>query len=78
LILLPPSRYSEDIDLVQTHPGSIGPTLSVLRRLLDPWLGRPARDLAESSVTLVYRFTSEIPPVRRLRLKIEIHDLGAP
>jgi predicted nucleotidyltransferase component of viral defense system len=73
LILLPPSRYSEDIDLVQTHPGSIGPTLSVLRRLLDPWLGRPARDLAESSVTLVYRFTSEIPPIRRLRLKIEIH-----
>jgi len=31
LHLLPPARYSEDIDLVQVTPGSIGPTLKGIR-----------------------------------------------
>lgn len=73
LFIQPPSRYSEDIDLVQAKPGAIGDVLNALRRRLDPWLGRPKRSSSEASVTLVYRFESEVPPVRPLRLKIEIN-----
>ncbi len=71
LVLSPPSRYSEDIDLVQVHPGPIGGLLDGIRNRM-AWLGEPGRDLAETSATLLFRFESEIPPVRRLRLKIEI------
>lgn len=73
LALVPPGRYSEDVDLVQSTAGPIGPLLSGIRRRLDPWLGTPTRDQAASSVTLLYRFDSEVPPVRRLRLKVEIN-----
>lgn len=47
--------------------------LNGIRRRLDPWLGRPRRSSSEASVTLTYRFESEVPPVRLLRLKIEIN-----
>lgn len=66
-------RYSEDIDFVQIQSGSIGVILDGIRRLIDPLLGTPTRDLKEGSVVLNYRFSSEIPPVVRLRLKIEIN-----
>jgi len=66
-------RYSEDIDLVQIRSGSIGVILNEIRRLIDPLLGVPNRDLKEDSVVLNYRFSSEIPPVVKLRLKIEIN-----
>jgi predicted nucleotidyltransferase component of viral defense system len=66
-------RYSEDIDFVQIQSGSIGVILDEIRRLIDPLLGIPTRDLKEDSVVLTYRFSSEIPPVVRLRLKIEIN-----
>lgn len=72
LVLLPSSRYSEDLDLVQVQPGPIGSLLDAIRARLDPWLGEPMRDQATSSVTILYRFESEIPPIRRLRLKVEI------
>jgi hypothetical protein len=36
----PPLRYSEDIDLVRTTAGPIGPILDRLRAVLEPWLGR--------------------------------------
>src|SRR5207253_1132092 len=69
--LAPPRRYSEDIDLVQVEAGPIGAVLDRVRARLDPWLGKPTWDHAASTVTLVYRFMSEIPPVNRLRLKVE-------
>jgi hypothetical protein len=62
LMLDSPGRYSEDIDLVQTEAGPIGSVLDAIRARLDPWLGAPTRDHAASSVTLLYRFDSEIPP----------------
>lgn len=71
---LPPSRYSEDIDLVQVLPEPIGDTLDHLRRALDPWLGTPQRKLKEGRVNLVYRFDSADSPPIRLRLKIEINS----
>lgn len=73
LFIEPPVRYSEDIDLVQTNAAPIGPVLSAIRRRLDLWLGNPRRSRATASVTLVYRFQSEVPPVRPLRLKIEFN-----
>jgi predicted nucleotidyltransferase component of viral defense system len=70
LYLSPSRRYSEDIDLVQLRPGPFGPTIDRLRARLDAWLGEPKREHGQG-VRLTYRFASEIPPVVRLRLKIE-------
>ena len=39
-----PMRYSEDIDLVRTSRGPIGPILDRLRVVLEPWLGRARFD----------------------------------
>ena len=72
LYLTPPARYSEDIDLVQTAPGPIGPVMDGVREALDPWLGKPKWKQTEARVTLIYRFTSEDTPPLRLRLKVEI------
>jgi len=70
---LPAARYSEDIDLVQTAPGGIGPVLDEIHRALDSWLGTPQWKQSEGRVTLTYRLASEdLPPVA-LRLKIEIN-----
>jgi predicted nucleotidyltransferase component of viral defense system len=73
LFIDPPARYSEDIDLVQSKPGKIGPILDAIRDKLDSWLGKPSRSRAVGCTALVYRFESEIAPVRPLRLKIEIN-----
>ena len=74
LYLAPPPRYSEDIDLVQTVAGPIGPTMDRLRHRLDSWLGEPRRSFKEGRVTLLYRFASEETPPLPLRLKIEINS----
>jgi len=73
LFIKPACRYSEDIDLVQTQTGPAGPLIDAIRTALDPWLGKPSRARAESGISMIYRFVSEIPPVRPLRLKIEIN-----
>ena len=72
LYLTPPARYSEDIDLVQTAPGPIGPVMDGVRESLDPWLGKPKWKQTEARVTLIYRFASEDAPPLQLRLKVEI------
>ena len=73
LFILPAVRYSEDIDLVRTKAGPAGPLIDAIRARLDPWLGKPNRGRAQGGFSLIYRFESEIPPVRPLRLKIEIN-----
>lgn len=69
-----PLRYSEDIDLVRTNAGPIGPILDRLREILQPWLGQP--NFAQSVVAPKFRFrveaedkTSEAP----IRLKLEVN-----
>ena len=68
-----PLRYSEDIDLVRTSHGRIGPLLDQLRVVLEPWLGRAQFD--HSPVAPKFRFGveaedgSSVP----IRLKIEIN-----
>ena len=74
LYLAPGTRYSEDIDLVQTRSEPIGPTFDRLRAVLDPWLGAPKRDQKAGRVNLVYRFRSEGPLSRPMRVKIEINS----
>ena len=73
LLVKPPRRYSEDIDLVQVSPGPIGSVLDAIRTRLDPLLGSPRRERNPDNVTLRYRMESEIPPVVPIRLKIEIN-----
>jgi len=73
LFITPGVRYSEDIDLVQTSAGAAGPLIDAIRARLDAWLGKPTRNRAEGGFSLLYRFESEIQPVRPLRLKVEIN-----
>jgi predicted nucleotidyltransferase component of viral defense system len=73
LLLDPPGRYSEDIDLVQVTAGPIGPILEGIRRRFDPWLGEPQWKRGLGGVSLVYRFESETRPITPLRLKVEIN-----
>jgi len=71
LFIKPPSRYSEDIDLVQLRPKPIGESLSAIRKHLDVWLGKPKRKFTERSVKLKYKYvTSE---GKEEKLKIEIN-----
>lgn len=66
------ARYSEDIDLVQVHPGPIGFIMDALQERLNFWLGKPKRNQSEGRITFTYRIESEggLP----LRLKVEINS----
>lgn len=68
-----PLRYSEDIDLVRTSAGPIGPILDRLRALLEPWLG-PA-NFAQSQIAPKFRFRvpAEDGVDTPIRLKLEIN-----
>lgn len=68
---LPATRYSEDIDLVQTKAEAAGPMMDELRKVLDPWLGKPRWKQSEGRVTFVYRIDSEDTPPLTMRLKVE-------
>ncbi len=39
LNLLPPARYSEDLDFVQIVPDPVSKVMDAVRAPLDPWLG---------------------------------------
>lgn len=69
----PPMRYSEDIDLVQTAVGKIKPIMQALHDKLDPWLGNPKTEINFGRAKMFYRFETEIPPIRTMRVKIEIN-----
>jgi predicted nucleotidyltransferase component of viral defense system len=66
-----PLRYSEDIDLVRTTEGPIGPVLDQLRVVLDHWLGRGAFDQSPVSPKMIYIVEAE--DGSRIRLKVEIN-----
>ncbi len=73
LFLKPQARYSEDIDLVQIKTGPIKPILVRLRECL-VFLGIK-RNITTSihNNTVEYRFETEIAPIIKMRLKIEIN-----
>ena len=70
LYLQPQARYSEDIDLVQIHPGPIKPIVERLDKALT-WLPSKSFDLRRFGFRLRFRFDSEIPPIEPMRLKVE-------
>lgn len=72
IILNPARRYSEDIDLVQITAGPIGPILTRLKEVLNPWLGKPKNtDISSICATILYRVKSE--EGIDINLKIEIN-----
>jgi hypothetical protein len=67
-----PIRYSEDIDLVRTTAGSIGPVLDRVRERLEPWLGRA--NFVQSPVAPKLRFRTQAQDAAApIRLKVEIN-----
>ena len=69
-----PLRYSEDIDLVRTGTGPIGPVLDAIREALEPWLGRAGYDPSATAPKLRFRVDAEDSSVDApIRLKIEIN-----
>ena len=68
-----PMRYSEDIDLVRTSGGPIGPLLDGLRGVLEPWLGRARFDQSPVAPKFRFRVEAEDGSGVPIRLKIEIN-----
>jgi len=69
-----PLRYSEDIDLVRTEAGPIGPVLDRIRSVLEPWLGRANFDQSPVAPKLRFRVAAEDPAATaQIRLKLEIN-----
>ena len=68
-----PMRYSEDIDLVRTATGPIGPILDRLRTVLEPWLGPSRFDQSSVAPKLRFRVEAEDTSGVPIRLKIEIN-----
>jgi len=71
LLFKNPLRYSEDIDLVQTTPEPIGPTVDAIRDAL-AWLGKCNREQALHSMHMVFKFTPE-EGGKPLKLKVEVN-----
>ena len=72
LHFVPALRYSEDIDLVRTSEGPIGPILDRLRAVLEPWLGRAQFDQSPVAPKLRFRVDAENGS-GTIRLKVEIN-----
>ena len=69
-----PLRYSEDIDLVRTGTGPIGPVLDAIRAALEPWLGRASFTRSPTAPKLRFRVDAEDPSAgASIRLKVEIN-----
>src|SRR5260370_36760457 len=58
-----PLRYSEDIDLVRTTAGPIGPILDRVRERLEPWLGRGNFQPSQGAPKLRVRAQAQRPGV---------------
>lgn len=74
LHLAPPTRYSEDIDLVQISSEPIGDVIDTIRKILDSLFGRAQIRQKRGTQVMIYRMSSEIPPIVPLRFKIEINS----
>ncbi len=68
-----PLRYSEDIDLVRTTHGPIGPILSRVREILQPWMGGAAFEQSRVAPKLIFHAQAEDGTAAPLRLKVEIN-----
>ncbi|MCF7689354.1 MAG: nucleotidyl transferase AbiEii/AbiGii toxin family protein [Cephaloticoccus sp.] len=73
-----PLRYSEDIDLVRTTAGPIGPIIDGLRGVLEPWLDVAKFDMTKVAPKLRFRTPAEdgTGPIR-LKVEINTHEIEA-
>jgi predicted nucleotidyltransferase component of viral defense system len=67
-----PLRYSEDIDLVRTSAGPIGPLLQAVRGVLEPWMGKANFDQSPVAPKLRFRVAPEDQSAT-IRVKVEIN-----
>ena len=75
-----PMRYSEDIDLVRTTSGPVGPILARVREVLEPWLGHAAFERSPVAPKLLFRAPAEdtaIPSTIRLKVEINTWEIVA-
>lgn len=72
LYLSPQPRYSEDIDLVQIHPGPIKDILFRLGEVLSFMPNKVTKPKRYNN-TMLFRMESEMPPTIPIRLKVEIN-----
>lgn len=72
LYLNPASRYSEDIDLVQIHPGPINPIMKRLSEVITYFKDKRTTEVRGHGAKALYRFNSEYENIR-LRVKLEIN-----
>jgi predicted nucleotidyltransferase component of viral defense system len=69
-----PMRYSEDLDLVRTTSGPVGPVLARIREVLEPWLGHAAFDRSPVAPKLRFKTPAEnIVTPSDIRVKLEIN-----
>ena len=69
-----PMRYSEDIDVVRTTKGPIGPILNRLREVLQPWLGQARFNRSRIAPGLRFSIAAQDSSLAKpLILKIEIN-----
>lgn len=75
-----PLRYSEDIDLVRTTAGPIGPILDAVRGRLEPWMGRAKFDQSPVAPKLRFRIAAEdksSPVPIRVKVEVNTHEITA-
>ena len=72
VVSLAPTRYSEDIDLVQINAEPIKETYDHIRDAL-AFLGEPKVKQKKHNNTLIFRLESESIPVVPIHLKVEIN-----
>ena len=70
LFLKPPSRYSEDIDFVQRRSEPIGHTLDAIKKVLNPWLGKPQWKVTRYGAKLFYKYRSIDNVASKLKIEI--------
>lgn len=73
LFLSPQSRYSEDIDLVQIVSSPIKPIFQRIEKILSFIDGKRSIEQKRSNNLVKYQYDSEIAPVKKMKLKIEIN-----
>jgi predicted nucleotidyltransferase component of viral defense system len=75
LYFTPAMRYSEDIDLVQTAKGPVGPIFDRLRVALS-FLGEPKKTVRKSRGNkMIFKIDATMPPIPTLKLKIEMNSV---
>ncbi len=69
IIFPEPLRYSEDIDLVRTTSGPIGPLLNAMQEVLEPWLGQANYAAISVAAKLRFRMPDEDDPKAQIRMR---------